>query len=126
MKHNKPARVRVGRLAFTCMLLAALLCMMSMMLTRRPDGETANPVTAVRIYIDGAGGDRAAHEAGGWFLSQLQYGEGSGRRAGGDRIGAGRRGRSDCTEGGFGVPDRDGNGGRIARRGRRQSLELMI
>ena len=53
MKHNKPARVRVGRLAFTCMLLAALLCMMSMMTYAATDGETANPVTAVRIYIDG-------------------------------------------------------------------------
>ena len=84
-----------------------------MMTDAATDGETANPVTAVRIYIDGAGGDRAAHEAGGWFLSRLQYGEGSGRRAGGDRIGAGEgRGRRDCTEGGFGVPNRDGNGGR--------------
>ena len=46
MKHNKPARVRVGRLAFTCMLLAALLCLMSMMayaatgqLTQQADGS---------------------------------------------------------------------------------------
>ena len=49
MKHNKPARVRVGRLAFTCMLLAALLCMMSMMAYAATDGETANPQVEIEL-----------------------------------------------------------------------------
>lgn len=40
-------------MAFICMLLAALLCMMSAISYAATDGETANPVTAVKIYIDG-------------------------------------------------------------------------
>ena len=53
MKNSGTKRIRVGRMAFTCMLLAALLCMMSAISYATTDGETANPVTAVKIYIDG-------------------------------------------------------------------------
>ena len=74
MKHNKSARVRVGRLAFTCMLLAALLCMMSVMSYAATDGETANPVTAVKIYLNGKeANSQLAKQADGSY--RLQYGE---------------------------------------------------
>lgn len=74
MKHNKSANVRVGRLAFTCMLLAALLCMMSVMAYAATDGETANPVTAVKIYLNGkeANGQLAKQADGSY---RLQYDE---------------------------------------------------
>lgn len=53
MKQNRTAHVRVGRMAFVCMLLAALLCMMSVMAYAATGGETVNPVAAVKIFIDG-------------------------------------------------------------------------
>ena len=53
MKNSGTKQIRVGRMAFICMLLAALLCMMSAISYAATDGETANPVTAVKIYIDG-------------------------------------------------------------------------
>ena len=100
MKHNKPARVRVGRLAFTCMLLAALWCMMAMMAYAATDGETANPVTAVRIYIDGqeASGQLTKQADGSYQLRsyQLQYGE----EADGAQLEI-ELAPEDCTEGGL-------------------------
>ena len=94
MKHNKPARVRVGRLAFTCMLLAALLCMMS------TDGETANPVTAVRIYIDGqeATGQLTKQADGSY---QLQYGEEADGAQVEIELAPEEAWTEDCTEGGL-------------------------
>lgn len=100
MKHNKPARVRVGRLAFTCMLLAALLCMMSMMAYAATDGETANPVTAVRIYIDGqeATGQLTKQADGSY---QLQYGEEADGAQVEIELAPEEAWPEDCTEGGL-------------------------
>ena len=53
MKHQKTGAVRIGRMAFICMLLAAMLCMMAVMAYATTDGETVNPVTAIKLYIDG-------------------------------------------------------------------------
>ena len=100
MKHNKPARVRVGRLAFTCMLLAALLCMMSMMAYAATDGETANPVTAVRIYIDGQEATgQITQQADGSY--QLQYGEEADGAQVEIELAPEEAWPEDCTEGGL-------------------------
>ena len=81
MKNSGTKRIRVGRMAFTCMLLAALLCMMSAISYAATDGETANPVTAVKIYIDGkdVSGQMQKQEDGSYIL---KYGsEEEGERA---------------------------------------------
>ncbi len=53
MKHQKTGAVRIGRMAFICMLLTTMLCMMAVMAYATTDGETVNPVTAIKLYIDG-------------------------------------------------------------------------
>lgn len=78
MKNSGTKRIRVGRMAFTCMLLAALLCMMSAISYAATDGETANPVTAVKIYIDGqdVSGQMQKQEDGSYVLKHGSEAEG--------------------------------------------------
>lgn len=53
MKNNKTHGIRIGRMAFACMLVTLLLCMMSIAAFAATGGETVNPVNAVKICIDG-------------------------------------------------------------------------
>ena len=53
MEHRKPNHIRIGRMAFACMTLAALLCMLSAVSYAATGGETLNPVAAVTICING-------------------------------------------------------------------------
>lgn len=53
MKYQKSGAIRIGRMAFISMLLAVMLCMMAVMAYATTDGETVNPVTAIKLYIDG-------------------------------------------------------------------------
>lgn len=53
MKYQKTGAIRIGRMAFISMLLAVMLCMMAVMAYATTDGETVNPVTAIKLYING-------------------------------------------------------------------------
>lgn len=52
MKKSKPV-VRVSRMAAVCAVIALLVCVMSVGAYAASDGETANPITLLRVYLNG-------------------------------------------------------------------------
>ena len=71
MKYQKTGAIRIGRMAFISMLLAVMLCMMAVMAYATTDGETVNPVTAIKLYINGeeASGQLEKQEDGSYTVN---------------------------------------------------------
>lgn len=52
MKNRKPV-LRVSRMAAICAVIALLVCAMSVGAYAATDGETANPIKLLRVYLNG-------------------------------------------------------------------------
>lgn len=52
MKTNKPI-LRVNRMLAICAVIALLVCAMSVGAYAASDGETANPISLLRVYLNG-------------------------------------------------------------------------
>lgn len=52
MKNNKPI-FRIKRMTVLCAAIALLICMMSAGAYAATDGETINPITAIKVYLNG-------------------------------------------------------------------------